>query len=79
MNELKAYFHGGPSGDLTYHYNVDEGHVPFWTIDVYRVSNLRGIAVGPNDYQRRLQFVIASVVDPERRIALKRKGRGAGW
>ena len=44
-----------------------------------RVSNLRGIAVGPNEYQRRLQFIIASVVDPERRIALKRKGRGAGW
>ena len=80
VNELKAYFHGGPGGDLTYHYDVDyEGHIPFWNIDVYRVSNLRGIAVGPNDYQRRLQFVIATVVDPERRIALKRKGRGARW
>jgi len=80
VTELKAYFHGAPSGDLTYHYNAEyEGHIPFWNIDVYRVSNLRGIAVGPNDYQRRLQFVIASVVDPERRIALTRKGRGAGW
>ena len=75
-----ANFHGGPSGDLTYYYNLEyEGHIPFWNVDVYEVSNLRGIAVGPNDYQRRLQFVIASVVDPERRIALTRKGRGAGW
>jgi hypothetical protein len=80
VKELKAYFHGGPGGDLTYHYNVTrEGRLPFWNIDVYRVENLRGIAVGPTDYQRRLQFIIATAVDPERRIALKRKGRGAGW
>ena len=66
VRELKAYFHGGPSGDLTYHYNLEyEGHIPFWNVDVYRVSNLRGIAVGPNEYQRRLQYVIASVVDPD--------------
>jgi hypothetical protein len=55
------------------------GHIPFWNIDVYEISNLRGIAVGPNDFQRRLQFVIASVVDPAGGIALRRKGRGAGW
>ena len=80
VDELKAYFHGGPSGDLTYYYNLEyEGHIPFWNVDVYRIHNLRGIAVGPNDYQRRLQFVIARVVDPAGRIALPRKGRGAGW
>jgi hypothetical protein len=69
VKELKAYFHGGPGGELTYYGNFDG----------YDVENLRGIAVGPTDYQRRLQYVIASAVDPERRIALKRKGRGAGW
>lgn len=80
VRELKAYFHGGSGGELTYHYNLEyEGRIPFWNIDVYKVENLRGIAVGPTDYQRRLQFVIAGAVDPERRIALKRKGRGAGW
>lgn len=80
VKELKAYFHGGRGGDLTYHYDLThEGRIPFWNVDVYRVENLRGIAVGPTDYQRRLQFVIASAVDPEGRITLKRKGRGAGW
>jgi hypothetical protein len=80
VDELKAYFYGAPNGDLTYHYNRDYvGHIPFWNIDVYEISNLRGIAVGPNDFQRRLQFVIARVVDPDGRIALTRKGRGAGW
>ena len=80
VRELKAYFHGGSGGELTYHYNLkQEGRIPFWNIGVYSVENLRGIAVGPTDYQRRLQFVISGAVDPDRRIPLKRKGRGAGW
>jgi hypothetical protein len=80
VRELKAYFHGAPSGDLRYYYNEEYvGHIPFWNIDVYEIRNLRGIAVGPNDFQRRLQFVLAATVDPSRRIMLTRKGRGAGW
>ena len=80
VNELKAYFHGAGGGDLTFYYNLEhEGRIPFWNVDVYRVENLRGIAVGPTDFQRRLQFVIASAIDPDKRIAMKRKGRGAGW
>jgi hypothetical protein len=81
VKELKAYFHGAGSGDLTYYYNVTRERVAFWNfdLDVYRVDNLRGIAVGPTSFQRRLQFVLAQAVDPEGRIALPRKGRGAGW
>lgn len=80
VDELKAYFYGAPSGDLTYHYNETfVGHIPFWNIDVYEISNLRGIAVGPNDFQRRLQFILSRAIDPDGRIALTRKGRGAGW
>lgn len=80
VKELKAYFHGGGGGELTYYYNLKyQGRLPFWNTPIYEVENLRGIAVGPTDYQRRLQFVIASVVDPDHRITLKQKGRGAGW
>ena len=80
VRELKAYFHGAPAGDLRYYYNEEYlGHIRFWNIDVYEISNQRGIAVGPNDFQRRLQFVLAATVGPSRRIALTRKGRGAGW
>lgn len=80
VRELKAFFHGASGGELTYHYNLTrEGRIPFWNVDVYRVENLRGIAVGPTDFQRRLQFVVARAIDPEGHIALKRKGRGAGW
>jgi hypothetical protein len=80
VKELKAFFHGAPSGKLTYHYNVvPVGRHWFWGTTIYRVDNLRGIAVGPTDFQRRLQYVLASAIDPEGRIAMKRKGRGAGW
>lgn len=80
VDELKAYFHGAGGGDLTFYYNLrPEGRIPFWNVDVYAVENLRGIAVGPTDFQRRLQFVIAQAVDPGERISMKRKGRGAGW
>lgn len=80
VRELKAYFHGAPAADLRYYYNEEYlGHIRSWNVDVYAISNLRGIAVGPNDFQRRLQFVLAATVDPARRIALTRKGRGAGW
>jgi len=80
VRELKAYFHGAPGGDLRYYYNEQYvGHVPFWNVDVWEITNLRGIAVGPNDFQRRLQFVLSTTVDPTRRITLTRKGRGAGW
>ena len=80
VDELKAFFHGAGGGDLTFYYNLKrEGRIPFWNVEVYRVENLRGIAVGPTDFQRRLQFVIARAVDPDERITMKRKGRGAGW
>jgi hypothetical protein len=48
-------------------------------VEVDRVDNLRGIAVGPTDFQRRLQFVISRAIDPEERIVMRRKSRGAGW
>lgn len=80
VTELKVFFHGASGDTLTYHYNLEyEGRIPFWNIDVYRIENLRGIAVGPTDFQRRLQFVVANAVDPNGRIQLKQKGRGAGW
>jgi hypothetical protein len=80
VDELKACFQGAGGGDLTFYYSLTrEGRIPFWNVDVYEVENFRGIAVGPTDFQRRLQFVIAQAVDPGERIAMKRKARGAGW
>ena len=79
VKELKVYFHGAPAANLTYHYNLDYAGRTWWNFPVYEMKNLRGIAVGPTDFQRRLQFVLANVIDPNGRIVLKRRGRGAGW
>jgi hypothetical protein len=80
VKELKVFLHGGDGGDLTYYYNLEyAGRHWFWGTPVYEVENLRGIAVGPTDYQRRVQGFLAEMFDPDHRIALKRKGRGAGW
>jgi hypothetical protein len=68
VRELKVNLHG-QTGDLTLRYTANGG----------RVENLRGIAVGPTDYQRRVQHVLATMFDPLKRIKLSQKGRGAGW
>jgi hypothetical protein len=69
VRELKVNLHG-QTGDLTFYYNVG------WYGEAH---NLRGIAVGPTDFQQRIQHMLATTFDPEGRIALSRKGRGAGW
>jgi hypothetical protein len=69
VRELKMNLHG-QTGDLTFYYNV--GYYG-------EVHNLRGIAVGPADYQRRVQHMLATMFDSGRRIRLPQKGRGAGW
>jgi hypothetical protein len=80
VKELKVFLHGGEGGDLTYYYNLEYlGRHWFWGVPLYEVKNLRGIAVGPNEYQRRVQGFLAEMFDPEHRIVLKHKGRGAGW
>jgi hypothetical protein len=69
VRELKMNLHG-QTGDLSFHYNVGR---------YGEAQNLRGIAVGPTDYQRRVQHVLATMFDSSRRIKLPQKGRGAGW
>jgi hypothetical protein len=69
VRELKMNLHG-QTGDLTFYYNV--GYYG-------EAENLRGIAVGPTDYQRRVQHMLATMFDSHRRIRLPQKGRGAGW
>jgi hypothetical protein len=80
VKELKVFLHGGDGGDLTYYYNLEYvGRHWFWGTPLYEVENLRGIAVGPTEYQRRVMGFLAETFDPEHHIVLKRKGRGAGW
>ena len=81
VKELKVFLHGGSGGDLTYYYSGIEyvGRDWLWGTPVYELKNLRGIAVGPTDYQRSVQRFLAATFDPAHRIVLKQKERGAGW
>jgi hypothetical protein len=69
LRELRMNLHR-QTGDLTFYYNVGR---------YGQAENLRGIAVGPTDFQRRVQYMLAAMFDPARRIKLPQKGRGAGW
>jgi hypothetical protein len=69
IRELKVNLHG-QTGDLTFYYNIGRHG---------EAENLRGIAVGPTDFQRRVQHVLATMFDSAGRIRLPQKGRGAGW
>jgi hypothetical protein len=80
VKELKVFLHGGDGGELTYYSNVAyAGRHWFWGTPVYEVTNLRGIAVGPTEYQRRVAGFLVTTFDTDRHIRLKEKGRGAGW
>jgi hypothetical protein len=78
LRALKVNLHG-QTGDLTFYYNLQGTGAPGSRDAHRRVENLRGIAVGPTDYQRRVQQTVAKFVDPAKRIKLPQKGRGAGW
>jgi hypothetical protein len=62
-------------------------HGAMGTVDVY-VSrdyrdpanpSIRGVGMGPFDYNQRVRYTIAKHVDPERRIKLPKASRSAGW
>jgi hypothetical protein len=80
VKELKVFLYGGEPGELTYYYDARYvGRDWFWGTPLYDVTNLRGIAVGPAAFQRRVQMFLAETFDPQQHITLKQKGRGAGW
>lgn len=80
VKEFKVFLHGGDGGEITYSYNLEyAGRHWFWGTPVYEVKDLRGVAIGPTEYQRRVQGFLAEMFDPDHRIVLKRRGRSAGW
>ena len=71
--------------------NVDEIkvnlHGATGTVDVYVTrdtrdpanARVRGVGMGPFDYNQRVRYTIAKHIDPEGRIKLPRASRSAGW
>lgn len=70
LNELKVNLHGGtPSLDIRVTRDPDDP----WKIDV------RTVGIGPLAYQERVRRTLVALVDPDRRIALPKASRSAGW
>lgn len=78
LREIKVNLHG-ETGHVEFLASPNPDFDPWWDEESERWTNVRGIGLGPYDYQLRLRNVIARFVDPDRRITLSSAGRGAGW
>jgi hypothetical protein len=70
LDEIKVNLHGAT------------GSVDIYVTHDYRDPynpNVRGIGMGPFDYNQRVRYTIAKHVDPAGRIKLPRASRSAGW
>lgn len=68
LEEIKVNLHG------------QTGHTELYVSpDFDGDLNVRGVGLGPYDYQRSLRDIISEFVDPGRRIKLSSSSRGAGW
>jgi len=70
LDEIKMNLHGGV-GSLEAHVSVDP--IDPWNVDV------RTFGIGPLAYQERIRRTLVKLVDPDRRIALPKASRSAGW
>ena len=70
LGEIKVNLHGA-TGTIEVHASPDP--IDPWKVDV------RTMGIGPLAYQERVRRTLVRFVDPERRIALPKASRSAGW
>src|SRR5262249_20677218 len=73
IDEIKVNLHGG-TGSYEVHVTKDALDPYDWWKDDVRV-----FGIGPLGYNERIRHTLAELVDPERRIALPKASRSAGW
>jgi hypothetical protein len=70
LNEIKVNLHGA-TGTVELLVSTDSRDP--------RHTSIRGIGMGPFDYNQRVRYTIAKHVDPAGRIKLPKGSRSAGW
>jgi hypothetical protein len=70
LNEIEVNLHGGTP---TLETRETRDPIDPWKVDVHTVG------IGPLAYQERVRRTLVALVDPERRIALPKASRSAGW
>jgi hypothetical protein len=78
LREIKVNLHG-ETGHVEILASPNPDYDPRWDYPSEQWTNVRGIGLGPYDYQHRVRDTIVRFVDPIGRIRLTSSGRGAGW
>lgn len=78
LREIKVNLHG-ETGHVELLASSNPEYDPERDDESERWTNVRGIGLGPFDYQQRVRDMLARFVDPGGRIKLSSSSRGAGW
>jgi len=78
LREIKVNLHG-ETGHVELLASPNPNYDPRWDDESERWTNVRGIGLGPYDYQHRVRDMIVRFADQTGRIKLTSSGRGAGW
>jgi len=78
LREIKVNLHGA-TGDVMMLAERNPDFEPGWDSESEAWTNVRGIGLGPWDYNRRVRDTILQAAVPQGHIKRTSTGRGAGW
>lgn len=78
LSEIKVNLHG-ESGEVHILAERNPNYDPRWDDENDAFRNVRGIGLGPWEYNRRMRDMILRFAEPQNHIKRTSAGRGAGW
>ena len=78
LSEIKVNLHGD-TGEVHILAERNPNYDPRWDDEDEAFRNVRGIGLGPWDYNRRMRDMILRFAEPQNHIKRTSAGRGAGW
>jgi hypothetical protein len=78
LGEIKVNLHG-ETGEVKILAESNPDYEPGWDDESEAFKNVRGIGLGPWDYNRRLRDLILRFAEPATHIKRTSAGKGAGW
>ena len=78
LREMKVNLHGA-TGEVKFLAERNAEFDPEWDDESEAYKNVRGIGLGPWDYNRRLRDTILQFAEPAAHIKKSAAGQGAGW
>ena len=78
VREIKVNLHGA-TGDVKILAEPNPDFDPAWDDESAAFKNVRGIGLGPWDYNRRMRDMILRFAEPGAHIKRSSAGKGAGW